>query len=150
VVRLSYRRRTALCLGSQPGLLRVSVSVNGIPPDSLGVSTTNRFSHARHHVPGSRSTAPARRYHRQASNPRSVPHRLGNQPIQTILFLQLISAPDIPPFISNFTVVIAPTSAQLSSLPQTACALLNTSSTGLIVSNDLDTRHRVLEITMAH
>lgn len=47
-----------------------------------------------------------------------------------------VSAPDIPPFIPNFTLVIAPTSAQLSSLPQTACALLNTSSTGSIVSND--------------
>lgn len=48
-----------------------------------------------------------------------------------------LSAPDIPSPLPNFTLVIAPTSAQLSSLPRTACALLNTSSsTGSIVSND--------------
>lgn len=48
-----------------------------------------------------------------------------------------ISAPDVPSHFPNFTLVIAPTSAQLSSLPQTACALLNTpSSTGSIISNE--------------
>ncbi|KAG9312627.1 stretch-activated cation channel Mid1 [Chiua virens] len=48
-----------------------------------------------------------------------------------------LSVPDIPTSIPNFTLVVAPTSAQLSSLPQTACALLNTStSTGSIVSTD--------------
>ncbi|KAF8130591.1 stretch-activated Ca2+-permeable channel component-domain-containing protein [Boletus edulis] len=47
-----------------------------------------------------------------------------------------LPAPDIPSSIPNFTLVIAPTSAQLSSLPQTACALLNTSSTVSIAGND--------------
>ncbi|KAG6373620.1 stretch-activated Ca2+-permeable channel component-domain-containing protein [Boletus reticuloceps] len=47
-----------------------------------------------------------------------------------------LAAPDIPSSIPNFTLVIAPASAQLSSLPQTACALLNAPSTGSIVGND--------------
>lgn len=47
-----------------------------------------------------------------------------------------LSAPDIPSSVPNFTLVITPASAQLSSLPQTACALSNTSSTGSIVSNE--------------
>jgi calcium channel MID1 len=47
-----------------------------------------------------------------------------------------ISTPEIPSSIPNFTLVLAPTSAQLTSLPQTACALLNASSTGSTVSND--------------
>ena len=47
-----------------------------------------------------------------------------------------LSAPDIPSAIPNLTLVMAPTSAQLTTLPQTACALLNTSSTGSINSND--------------
>ena len=50
------------------GDFQVFISDNGIPPHSLGVSTTNRSGHARHRVPDPRSTAPARRYHRQPSN----------------------------------------------------------------------------------
>ncbi|KAH0835688.1 stretch-activated Ca2+-permeable channel component-domain-containing protein [Lanmaoa asiatica] len=46
-----------------------------------------------------------------------------------------LSIPDVPSAIPNFTLVIAPTSAQLSSLPQTVCALLNTPSAGSIAGN---------------
>ncbi|KAF9236792.1 stretch-activated cation channel Mid1 [Melanogaster broomeanus] len=48
-----------------------------------------------------------------------------------------LSTPDGPPSTPTFNLVIGPTSSQLSSLPQTACTLLNTSSTGSIISNDL-------------
>ncbi|KIJ67288.1 hypothetical protein HYDPIDRAFT_173886 [Hydnomerulius pinastri MD-312] len=48
-----------------------------------------------------------------------------------------LSMPDTTPSSPNFNLVIAPTTSQLSSLPQTACSLLNVSSTGSIISNDL-------------
>ncbi|KIJ19438.1 hypothetical protein PAXINDRAFT_42878, partial [Paxillus involutus ATCC 200175] len=48
-----------------------------------------------------------------------------------------LSIPDNPPSVPTFNLVIGLTSSQLSSLPQTACALLNTSSTGSIISNGL-------------
>ncbi|KIK98385.1 hypothetical protein PAXRUDRAFT_134305 [Paxillus rubicundulus Ve08.2h10] len=48
-----------------------------------------------------------------------------------------LSISDNPPAIPTFNLVIGPTSSQLSSFPQTACALLNTSSTGSIISNGL-------------
>ncbi|KAF9220568.1 hypothetical protein BS17DRAFT_786749 [Gyrodon lividus] len=48
-----------------------------------------------------------------------------------------LSASDNPPFTPTFNLVIAPTSSQLSSLPQTACTLINTSSTSSIIKNDL-------------
>ncbi|KAF8840262.1 hypothetical protein BDN67DRAFT_968749 [Paxillus ammoniavirescens] len=48
-----------------------------------------------------------------------------------------LSIPDNPPSVPTFDLVIGPTSSQLSSLPQTACALLNPSSTGSIISNSL-------------
>ena len=47
------------------GSFQISVSDNGIPDPCIGVPTTNRFGHARHDIPGPRSTAPARRYHLQ-------------------------------------------------------------------------------------
>ena len=66
----------------------------------------------------------------------SVPAEKPSYPNYTLAPANL-SAPDIPSSIPNFTLVIAPTSAQLSSLPQTACALLNTSSsTGSIYSDE--------------